>query len=278
MAGLLACTGLIATPAQAATPDTSGLPDHLVNGDFEYPTTTSLNAQDHRFTYISQSDNTFWLNGDIQNGHYHRQALPAGFDKTRFAWRSTQTGGNDVQHPEAEKPGDVQVWLKGSDSHYAELCAAQEHTSIYQDIQTEPGVAYVWRLRHASVKADYLDKMSVMIGAPGKEQAQEATRITSNGHGDQTGPVGTVISTKVTNHDTLQPDGGMMSDHTGQWETYTGTYIVPAGQSVTRFTFKTIDSIDAYSGNLLDDITFTKAYPLSYDANGGMFTQKPNNQ
>ncbi len=35
----------------------------------------------------------------------------------------------------------------------------------------------------------YLDKMSVMIGTPGKETAQDAVRVTSNGHGDKTGPL-----------------------------------------------------------------------------------------
>ena len=56
-------------------------------------------------------------------------------------------------------------------------------------------------------------------------------------------------------------------NHDGQWETYTGTYI--ATGTVTRFTFKSVSSINNVYGNILDDLSFTKAYRLGYDGNGG---------
>ena len=43
--------------------------------------------------------------------------------------------------------------------------------------------------------------------------------------------------------------------------------MVPAGQNVSRFTFKALGSIDGISGNLIDDVQFKLAYKLSYDKN-----------
>ena len=49
------------------------------------------------------------------------------------------------------------------------------------EIATTPGVVYKWSLKHASRNADQDDSMQVMIGEPGAEAVQEATRTTSNG-------------------------------------------------------------------------------------------------
>ena len=56
---------------------------------------------------------------------------------------------------------------------YAELCAYEKGTAIYQDIKTVPGTLYKIRLKHASLYSGYLDKMQVMVGTPGHEQAVE---------------------------------------------------------------------------------------------------------
>lgn len=201
-----------------------------------------------------------------------RFALPSGFDASGFAWHSTQ-GNTGLAN---EKPDDVQVWtVYDGGNHYAELAAAQTGTAIYQDIATEPGVMYKWSLRHASLDEAYLDKMSVMIGTPGKETAQDAVRVTSNGHGDKTGPVGKIIATRVANHRNAQ-SWNKETDHTGQWESYEGTYI--ATGKITRFTFRNVDSAADHDGNLLDDIIFTKAYPLSYDGNGNTNGNAPQNK
>lgn len=51
-------------------------------------------------------------------------------------------------------------------------------------------------------------------------------------------------------------------------DTYTGEYLVPAGQTVTRFRFLNVGSRSSTNGNLLDDIVLGRLYPLSYDGNG----------
>lgn len=136
---------------------------------------------------------------------------------------------------------------------------------------------YKWSLKHASLDSSHLDKMSVIIGEPGKETAQEATRTTANGHGDKLGKVGTVISTKVSNPKIPDSNKSQEGAHTGQWETYTGTYI--ATGTVTRFAFHSIEGYSAWDGNLLDDISFSKAYKLTYDKNASDATGKvPSNQ
>lgn len=233
----------------------NGLPDHLVNGDFEYPVKSDMPANDGKFWYISQNDGSYFANGTVK-----RYKLPEGFDKAKFAWHSTQTG--DTSYPDLERADDVQVNYKADGTnHYSEISAAQSGATIYQDVATVPGAMYKWSLKHASLDSSHLDKMSVIIGEPGKETAQEATRTTANGHGDKLGKVGTVISTKVSNPENKFQEGA----HTGQWETYTGTYI--ATGTVTRFAFHSVEGYNAWNGNLLDDISFSKAYKLTYDKN-----------
>lgn len=249
----------------------NGLPDHLVNGDFEYPVKSDMPVNDRNFWYISQNDGSYFAKGLGK-----RYKLPEGFDKAKFAWHSTQTG--DTHYPDLERADDVQVdYTADGTNHYSEISAAQSGATIYQDVATVPGVMYKWSLKHASLHSSHLDKMSVIIGKPGKETAQEATRTTANGHGDKLGKVGTVISTKVSNPE--MPDGNKIPEgaHTGQWETYTGTYI--ATGTVTRFAFRSVEGYSAWDGNLLDDISFSKAYKLTYDKNASDATGKvPSNQ
>lgn len=244
-----------------AADDTNNLPDHIVNGNFEYPVKSDMPVNDGNFWYISQNDGSYFANGTVLGKRYK---LPEGFDKAKFAWHSTQTG--DTYYPDLERADDVQVdYTADGTNHYSEISAAQSGATIYQDVATVPGVMYKWSLKHAGLDSSHLDKMSVIIGEPGKETAQEATRTTANGHGDKLGKVGTVISTKVSNPE--MPAGNKFQEgaHTGQWETYTGTYI--ATGTVTRFAFRSVEGYSAWDGNLLDDISFSKAYKLTYDKN-----------
>lgn len=251
----------------------NGLPDHLVNGDFEYPVKSDMPVNDGKFWYISQNDGSYFARGTVLGKRYK---LPEGFDKAKFAWHSTQTG--DTSYPDLERADDVQVDYKADGTnHYSEISAAQSGATLYQDVATVPGVMYKWSLKHASLDSSHLDKMSVIIGEPGKETAQEATRTTANGHGDKLGKVGTVISTKVSNPKIPDSNKSQEGAHTGQWETYTGTYI--ATGTVTRFAFHSIEGYSAWDGNLLDDISFSKAYKLTYDKNASDATGKvPSNQ
>lgn len=241
---------------------TDSLPTELVNGSFDYPAGLIAGVS----TKYPWDD---WTVVDPINGRYARHigidkdpwAPIPGWDASKFAWKSTQTKGTDWQ--QIAQGVELQKDSK-TGNQYAELVAGQAGTAIYQDIATIPGVSYRWTLKHASLDRNHLDGMSVMIGEPGKESAQDARRTTVNGNGDQPGDVGTVISTKVSNDAELNHSS---RNHDGQWETYTGTYI--ATGTVTRFTFKSVSSSNNVYGNILDDLSFTKAYRLGYDGNGG---------
>lgn len=238
--------------------DTSNLPDHLVNGDF------SVNYHDQwkdsfgGWTSIDpNAGKTLHATNYVDSSGTWKWTAINGWDRSKFGWTSTQKAGSNVQ----QKANAVELQYDDStaDNVYAELCAYEAGTAIYQDIRTVPGTLYKVRLKHASLNSTYLDKMQVMIGTPGHEQPVEMTRTSVNGHGDKLNEKSTTIATKVTN--------GNNRHHADQWETYEGTYLIPDGQTTTRFTFKSIDSKRLDYGNVLDDIVFDKAYRLDYDKN-----------
>ena len=249
--------------------DTNNLPDHLVNGDF------SVNYHDQwkdsfgGWTSIDPNAGKTLHATSLPNGSSWKWTAINGWDKSKFGWTSTQKAGSNVQ----QKANAVELQYDDStaDNVYAELCAYEAGTAIYQDIRTVPGTLYKVRLKHASLNSTYLDKMQVMIGTPGHEQPVEMTRTSVNGHGDKLNEKSTTIATKVTN--------GNNRHHADQWETYEGTYLIPDGQTTTRFTFKSIDSKQLDYGNVLDDIVFDKAYRLDYDKNASDATgEVPSNQ
>lgn len=249
----------------------ASLPDHLVNGDF------SVNYHDQwkdsfgGWTSIDPNAGKTLHATSLPNGSSWKWTAINGWDKSKFGWTSTQKAGSNVQ----QKANAVELQYDDStaDNVYAELCAYEAGTAIYQDIRTVPGTLYKVRLKHASLYSGYLDKMQVMIGAPGHEQPVEMTRTSVNGNGDKLNEKSTTIATKVSN------TGENDRSHDSQWETYEGTYLIPDGQTMTRFTFKSVDSKNLDHGNLLDDIVFDKAYRLTYDKNSSDATgEVPSNQ
>lgn len=236
-------------------------PRELVNGDFEYPSMKSLQ---HYFTGIDRNRSQWISNG--QGGDLAKWSdIPGGLDTTRFGWSSTQTQGAISE----QRANAVELQkATGETTQMGELCASQKGTAIYQDIATTPGTLYRIELDHASRYRIHLDQMQVMVGAPGHEQPVEMTRTSSNKYGDKIGEKSTTIATHSTN-----PFGNQSSKD--DFSHYVGYYTIPAGQSVTRFTFRQVSGVNTTSGNLLDNIVFTQAYKLDYDRNGGT-GQTPN--
>ena len=247
----------------------ASLPDHLVNGDFNVNYHDQWKDSFGGWTSIDPNAGKTLHATSLPNGSSWKWTAINGWDKSKFGWTSTQKAGSNVQ----QKANAVELQYDDStaDNVYAELCAYEAGTAIYQDIRTTPGTLYKVRLRHASLNSTYLDKMQVMIGTPGHEQPVEMTRTSVNGHGDKLNEKSTTIATKVTN--------GNNRHHADQWETYEGTYLIPDGQTTTRFTFKSIDSKQLDYGNVLDGIVFDKAYRLDYDKNASDATgEVPSNQ
>lgn len=254
-----------------ASDDTSGLSDHLVNGDFEYPGANVLSKnrydeKDYNWWGVSRKDKM------VYDPSHETQwvSLPSTFDSDRFAWDSTEVAR--VQNESSQwHTNEVELQRDSRTGNmYAELCAYQAHTSIRQYIHTTPGTLYKVRLKHASLSRDYLDKMQVLIGPAGNEQPVSMTRVESQNGLDATGEstASTTVSTHTSNEMEIKDGQGTpysSRNHNGQWATYEGVYV--ATSDVTSFTFKSVDAKAYNLGNLLDDIVFDKAYKLSYDKN-----------
>ncbi|MEV7832129.1 hypothetical protein AB0P12_16180 [Streptomyces subrutilus] len=124
----------------------------------------------------------------------------------------------------------IELWRSGFNgvpaahgSQFAELNANQVAT-LYQDVPTTPGSKLYWRLDHRGRAGQ--DTMALDIGAPGA--VVEQRRFT---------------------------------DGNTAWGAYTGTYTVPAGQTVTRFAFRSVSAAGGSQavGNFLDGIFFGTA-------------------
>lgn len=253
--------------------DTNNLPDHIVNGSFDYPSVPSWtglagsssnkNNKGKRFATINPGTGKYGSGCAMSTTG---KAIP-NWNRSSFAWNSTQ---GDAHYPGMScEAGNVELnYDSVHHNQFAELTADQQGTAIYQDVKVTPGTMMKWSLKHSSATSAYVDKMQVLIGEPYKETAQEATRITSE-NGNKVGEKMTTISTPTTSD---------RADNK-KWDTYSGTYLVPDRVTTVRFTFKSIASAEWYSGNDLDDIEFSRSYKLTYDKNSSDATgEVPSNE
>lgn len=244
-------------------------PRELVNGGFDYLPAGGWKTVDAP-SYMTNA----YTSVDPNNGQYMRNAKHSdadlaswvdwpGFDQSKFAWKTDQKGGHD-QGGLKDRAEAVALQQDSMDGNtYAEMVASEPGRTIYQNLATIPGTLYKIRLKHTSLCKDNVDQMQVVInGTP-----IEMTRVAANGKaGDKVGEKSKTIGTRVTNENRWH--------HSDQWETYEGYYVIPDGQTTTRFGFKAVNYLDPTKGNLLDDVTFARAYKLSYDKNASDATGK----
>lgn len=130
----------------------------------------------------------------------------------------------------------IELWHSGfqgvpaaEGAQFAEL-NANEVSTLYQDLPTTPGTKLYWRLYHRGRQGD--DTMALDIGAPGSTSEQRR-----------------------------------FTDGNTAWGYYTGTYTVPAGQTLTRFAFRSISAAGGNRGigNFLDGIFFGTAAHVVLD-------------
>lgn len=252
LAALACLLGAFVAPFASAddtAADAAQLPDHIVNGDFEYQHDWFREHAAYGWTAVIPSTG---LNWNDRTKSY--QPGPDDWNESEFGWHSTQNCDDGGEC----RTGAVELQQFRTSNTWAEIVAAQADTSIYQDIRVTPGNTYHWSLKHQSVLARHVDRMQVLIGEPGKETPQQATRTKTNGGTDGTGDVGTdIATTNITDKDLRN------------WETYEGNWTCPEGVTTARFTFKSIDAPSWNNGNLVDDIGFSQSTTLRYDPNGG---------
>ncbi len=162
----------------------------------------------------------------LVNGDFERPLAPPKYYK---------------QFPDADVPGwtttasdhKIEIWSNGfggvsapEGTQFAEINATQA-AELYQVVDTVPGQTLVWSLAHRARGAGAAgDTMSVNIGPES---------------GDS--------NSRTTFDDALSAG----------WVRHTGTYVVPDGQTRTRFGFESGPTASGNKsiGNFLDDIFFT---------------------
>ena len=238
----------------------NGLPKQIVNSDFDHDwqniVSQSKMTGKYNFANVDPAHGDVEISGALNGkGEASKQWVHLnGFDAAKFGWKSNQT---DTRVD--GRGGIVEIQRsKANDNMYAEITASQANTYLYQDIDTAHSVPTVYtvklRYAHRNGTADSNEKIQILVGAPGHEQPVEMTRIASD-RGNKVGEKSTTVNAPNT-------DGWL-----GSWDTFQGSVEIPAGQPVSRFTFKALGSIDGVTGNLIDDVQFKLAYPLAYDKN-----------
>lgn len=238
----------------------NGLPKQIMNGDFDHDWRNivgqSRMSEKYNFANIDPAHGDVEVSGPLNGkGEASKQWVHLnGFDASQFGWKSNQT---DTRVD--GRGGIVEIQRsRANDNMYAEITASQADTYLYQDIDTahDYPTVYTVKLRyaHRNGTINSNEKIQILVGAPGHEQPVEMTRIASD-RGNRLGEKSTTVNAPNT-------DGWL-----GSWDTFQGSVVVPAGQNVSRFTFKALGSIDGISGNLIDDVQFKLAYKLSYDKN-----------
>lgn len=238
----------------------NGLPKQIVNSDFDHDWRNIVGQSKmtgkYNFANVDPAHGDVEISGGLNGkGEASKQWMHLnGFDANKFGWKSNQT---DTRVD--GRGGIVEIQRsKANDNMYAEITASQANTYLYQDIDTahDYPTVYTVKLRyaHRNGTINSNEKIQILVGAPGHEQPVEMTRIASD-RGNRLGEKSTTVNAPNT-------DGWL-----GSWDTFQGSVVVPAGQDVSRFTFKALGSIDGISGNLIDDVQFKLAYKLSYDKN-----------
>jgi hypothetical protein len=140
-----------------------------------------------------------------------------------------------------DSAGEIEIWGTGfggvpaaEGNAFAELNANSAGT-LYQDVVSTPGATMTWTLQHRGRGGD--DVMQVLIG--------DANVADVNGN---------------TGWDYTSPD---LTDGVSAWGTHTATFVVPAGQTCTRFAFRAVStgSGSPSVGNFLDAVDFSISIP-----------------
>ncbi|MDP4098580.1 isopeptide-forming domain-containing fimbrial protein, partial [Paenibacillus sp. P96] len=172
------------------------------------------------------------LNGSFEEGASRGSAYDSSWgiyfkESEMPPWKTTDDAGGEkiieVWNWARSFPPAARNWPAPPDGNrWAELNAF-DNGMLYQDVATVPGQTIHWRLSHMGRQG--VDTMQLRIGAATAD------------------PYDTVVQRK-------------MSDGNTKWGTYTGSYTVPAGQTVTRFGFEAVSSAGGTlgAGNFLDDI------------------------
>ena len=206
----------------------------LINGGFEYPESSGVS---HWVYYIPTDE------------------------ELAFGWKTTNPKN------QFELGGwNISGWGVGfapEGNRFIEL-NADVKAAVYQDLTTTPGTVIYWSLYQGGVnyEGEHINNtMAVRIGTPG--ELTDGTMIDSTTAFDQEWTKRTIYELTDKTEVSTIPDAYNGKDtqkkrlftQMGRWTRYEGLYVVPEGQTLTRFAFASL-SEDSLKGNLLDGIEF----------------------
>ncbi|MCB0081168.1 MAG: hypothetical protein KDE47_09570, partial [Caldilineaceae bacterium] len=158
------------------------------------------------------------------------------YPKIAVAYKSFLIDGWSTTATDSE----IELWRSGYENvrarkgkQFAEINANQS-AALYQDIATSPGSTMRRSFAHRGRTG--VDTIELLVGAPAGPYTSLGTFATGkNG-----------------------------------WSVYQGTYVVPAGQSTTRFFYKALKTANnnTTTGNFLDDIQFFQLGSCDRDTDG----------
>jgi hypothetical protein len=172
----------------------------------------------------------------LLNGDFETPVIDAGGNSSLDAslvppWLTTDSANQ------------IEIWGSGFDgvpaaqgAQFVEINANSAGT-LYQDVVTTSGEKMTWSLEHRGRSGD--DTMKVLIGD---------------------------AATADVNSDTgwnfFSPD---LTDPNTAWGGHTGSYVVPSGQTCTRFGFRAVSSAGGNQsfGNFLDAVSFSVTVPAT---------------
>ncbi|MBK1965497.1 immunoglobulin-like domain-containing protein [Listeria ivanovii] len=162
------------------------------------------------------------------NGSFEEPVVPSNrmsmiFDSSSVpGWETTDSQNRiEIQKNGFLESTTRQIMYAQSGNQWAEL-NAYENSALYQDVPTTPGTTVHWQVYHKGRQG--VDVALVEFGSPGGVLTEQS----------------------------------QMSDGDTDWGLYKGTYVIPEGQTTTRFQFRAVSSAggDTGLGNYLDNIQF----------------------
>ena len=231
----------------------------LQNGSFETPVINHWNNQ-----LPNGTDGLVWQTTGEGTGEHNNADIELVrstdewfYDSTDREWKTFQGKVQETYSPSSADDG-VQ---------FAEL-NCEEYGALYQDVLTTPGAALNWWLSHRArwdLNGHATSDTMALVIMPTDLAANLTNRLEqiANGGGsssDKTQQIRSAING-------YQGRDGVyiqyITDDTGDWGRYDGTYTVGSNQYLTRFFFVAVStgSNNTTVGNLLDNVGFGSDVP-----------------
>ena len=220
-------------------------PSVLINGGFEHP---GLSA-----TGVYQ----WWTN-----------YTPSGGSEDQFGWKTT----NSDSLYEFGGDWNINGWGIGfipEGRQFIELNADQQ-AAVYQNLSTTPGTVIYWSLYQGGVwyskNIDDIDNtLAVRIGTADQLSSDIITSSGLTDYDQAWSNRAIYEMDKKSEVDSVPEayadkgnDKKKLYTEPKRWTRYEGVYVVPEGQTVTRFAFASLSQIPT-QGNLLDGVVFRLA-------------------